>query len=953
MLKNKFSGNMLRCSFFILLSLSLASRAQVVVTVPAYPNDLDSCTVIFDATKGNAGLANFSGPIYAHTGVITNLSTGPSDWKYVIAQWNQNTAKALMTPLGNNLYQLKLLPSIRAFYGVPQGEVIEELAFVFRNSDGSKTGREANGGDIFANVYRTVTSVTINEPKNRDLYLQSTEFIHVNAASPLADSMKLFINGSLSLAVAGHTLDQTIPANSFGANWVKRWVKVLAKNDTAAAADSFAYTVIPGPSIAPLPQGTVPGINYLDSATVILCLEAPGKATCFATGSFNGWQLDQAHYMNKTPDGDFFWIQVGGLQPGQEYIFQYFVDGNIRVGDPYCDKVSDPSDKYIDPETYPGLIPYPEGQTTGIASVLQTAQAPYQWSSTGFTPPARTDLVIYELLVRDFTQQHSFQSVIDTLDYLKRLGINAIELMPVMEFEGNSSWGYNTNYSFAVDKYYGPKNSLKQLIDAAHSKGIAVILDIVCNHHFGSSPLAMLYWDVQNQRPAPTNPWFNPIPRHPYNVGNDFNHDSPKTRAYMLRLIKYWLREYHADGYRFDLSKGFTQVNSYPDNVALWGQYDPNRVNILKLYADTIRSVNPSAYVILEHFADNSEEKVLANYNMMLWGNGNYNYNNASGGWTSSGMSDLSGGSYLARGWSQPNLVWYMESHDEQRQMFSDYSSANSSKPPYNPRDTATALQRAALCANFFFTLPGPKMIWEFGELGYDYSINYPSGTSASRLDPKPPRWDYNQVWGRKYLSNVYSSLINLKKNLELFRTSDYSIDLGGSSKRLALKKDTSEALVLGNFDVVAKQIVPNFTKTGRWYEFYSGDSLDVTDPSAPLSFSPGEYRLYTNFRLPKPFYTSVNEPGNGFLVSEIGIKPFPNPASGPVTFEIQLPRRERAVLSVTDIGGRPAGTIFEGQLEAGTTRISWESAIRQKAGIFIVKLQAETGTACCKLIIL
>ena len=922
--------------------------AQVIVTVPVYPTDLDSCTVIFDASKGSAGLLNASPPIYAHTGVITNLSTSGSDWKYVLAAWNQNIPKALMTPLGNNLYSIKLLPSIRAFYGVPDGEIIQKLAFVFRNSDGSKTGKEANGGDIFANVYPTMTSVKINLPQNKDLFLKALDPIAVNAMSPLADTMKIYLNGTLIKTVSSHIITDTILADNFGHNWVKQWVKIMAKNDTAAAADSFCYTVISSPTIAALPAGIIKGINYLDSTSVTLCLYAPGKFSCFATGDFNDWGLDSLHYMNKTPDGSTFWITIHNLIPRKEYIFQYIVDGSMKIGDPYCDKVSDPNDQYIDPATYPDLISYPTGKTTGIASVLQTGQVPYQWTSSSFTPPAVTDLVIYELLIRDFTDQHTFLSLMDTLNYLKNMGINAIELMPVMEFEGNISWGYNVDYSFAVDKYYGPKNTLKQFVEAAHSKGMAVILDIVCNHHFGSSPLVQLYWDAANQRPAANSPWFNPIPKHPYNVGYDFNHDSPDTRSYMLRLVKYWLSEYHADGYRFDMSKGFTQVNSYPNDVTLWGQYDQDRINILNTYADTIWGVNPNAYMILEHFADNSEEKVLANAGMMIWGNGNNSYNSASGGYS----SDLSWGSYRNRSWSKPDLVLYMESHDEERQMYNDYSSANTSKPPYNPRDTATALQRGALCANFFLGIPGPKMIWQFGELGYDYSINYPTGTSSSRVDPKPIRWDYYSQWGRKYLYNVYHSLIGLKETLPAFRSSMFTMDATGYAKRITLTDASMDAVILGNFNVISQNVVPNFTKTGTWYEFYSGDSLSISDVAAPLAFKPGEYRLYTTVRLPKPVFTGIENPT---LQSsqDLRLIVYPNPSSGPVNFELLLNQPSDIRLFVYDFSGRPAGTVFEGKLPQGVNNLKWNPSDTPAPGMYFFKLLTPSGVKGGKFIVL
>ena len=93
------------------------------------------------------------------------------------------------------------------------------------------------------------------------------------------------------------------------------------------------------------------------------------------------------------------------------------------------------------------------------------------------------------------------------------MGINAIEMMPVNEFEGNLSWGYNPDYYFAPDKYYGPANNMKQFVDNCHKKGIAVIMDIALNHSFGQAPMVQLYWDAVNSRPAANNPWFNPVPK--------------------------------------------------------------------------------------------------------------------------------------------------------------------------------------------------------------------------------------------------------------------------------------------------------------------------------------------------------------------------------------------------------------------------------------------------------
>ncbi len=162
----------------------------------------------------------------------------------------------------------------------------------------------------------------------------------------------------------------------------------------------------------------------------------------------------------------------------------------MKIADPYSEKILDPAnDGGISASVYPGLKPYPAGQS-GIVSVLQTAAPAYTWRNNSFTGADKKNLIIYEVLLRDFTDAHSWQTMIDTLSYIQRLGINAIELMPVTEFEGNDSWGYNPSFSFAPDKYYGTKNKLKEFIDYCHSKNISVIMDVVPNHCYGHSPLA-------------------------------------------------------------------------------------------------------------------------------------------------------------------------------------------------------------------------------------------------------------------------------------------------------------------------------------------------------------------------------------------------------------------------------------------------------------------------------
>nr|MCU0393113.1 alpha-amylase family glycosyl hydrolase [Thermoflexibacter sp.] len=298
----------------------------------------------------------------------------------------------------------------------------------------------------------------------------------------------------------------------------------------------------------------------------------------YAIGDFNDWQVGIKSFMNVTPDKNRFWLRLENLAPRKEYVFQYLIDGNIRIGDPYSEKILDPNnDRFIENTVYPDPTPYPTGKTTDLASVLQTGQIPYTWKNTNFKRPDPQDLVIYELHLRDFSTAHNYQAVLDSLDYLKRLGINAIQLMPIQEFEGNDSWGYNPIYYFAPDKYYGTKNMLKEFVDKAHEKGFAIILDMVLNHNFGQSPLVKMYWDSKTNKPAEGNPYFNPDATHPFNVGYDFNHESQAVKDLVKKVNQFWLTEYKIDGFRFDLSKGFTQKNN-PNNESAWSAFDASRI---------------------------------------------------------------------------------------------------------------------------------------------------------------------------------------------------------------------------------------------------------------------------------------------------------------------------------------------------------------------------------------
>jgi glycosidase len=592
---------------------------------------------------------------------------------------------------------------------------------------------------------------------------------------------------------------------------------------------------------ADLPATAKDGVVFINSGkSAIITLYAPGKKSVALIGDFNNWQASSAP-MKKTPDGNTWWTQIDNLDPAAEYTYQFLVDGVLKVGDPYCEKILDPNnDSFIPAATYPNLKSYPTGKTSGIVSVMQANQLSYTWKNTGFVRPDKNNLVIYELLIRDFTSDHNYASTLQKLDYLISLGINAIELMPVNEFEGNLSWGYNPSFYFAPDKYYGTKQALQNFIDECHGKGIAVILDMVLNHSFGQSPMVQLYFE--GSKPAPNNPWFNVDAKHPYNVGYDFNHESAATKYFAKNVIKFWMQQYKIDGFRFDLSKGFTQKTSSDD--ASFSAYDASRVAIWKEYNNYIKTIDANNfYVILEHFAEAGEEKVLADEGMMLWNNLNYNMNEATMGWL--GKSDFSWGFYSNHGFSKSeNLINYMESHDEERLNYKNISFGNASGSYSIKNNLPVSLKREEMAAAFLFSIPGPKMVWQFGELGYDISIDF-----NGRTGEKPIKWDYYDNANRRELYNAYAKFIKLKKSNSIFNSVNSSYNLTSGIKYIKLTDAGNIVIVVGNFDVVNQTATIDFGSPGTWYDAV-GAAINLSSGIYSGTLAPGEYHIFSKVAL-------------------------------------------------------------------------------------------------------
>jgi glycosidase len=823
------------CSLILSLLFPVTVFCQVTSN-PALPIDSKPVTVIFDATQGTAGLKDYTGDVYAHTGVITNKSTSSTDWKYVLALWSVNVPKAKLTRLIANTYSLQISPDIQSFYGVPAGEVIKQIAFVFRSADQTREGKATGGKDILVDVFSEGLNIGISNPTG-NVILSRGNNLQFAASSTGATEIRLYQNNNLVKSVAGNQLNHVFSFSQQG----DYWLKVTATDGTKMISDSLFANVLGDQIVQAVPSGAKKGINYPDQQTARLVLWAPFKSYIHVIGEFNNWTPSSASRMNRY--GDYFWIDISGLIPGKEYPFQYLIDGQLKIADPYTEKIADPdNDKFISSTTYPALISYPTGKTDGITSILQTNQQAYSWQINNFKTVSPDTMVVYECHVRDFDPLHSYNGVISHLDYLKDLGINVLELMPVNEFEGNSSWGYNPSFYFAPDKYYGPKNDLKRLVDECHKRGIATVIDLVLNHSYGQSPFVKLYFD--GSKPTSQNPWYNVqsnFTNPDAQWGYDFNHDTPATRELVDSIASYWMNEYKIDGFRFDFTKGFS--NNVKDASDTWGsKYDSQRIANLERMAGEIWKRKPGAIVIFEHLADNAEEKELAGFGkgILLWGNMSGNAAEGAMGYNENGKSDLSSLSYLTRGWNKPSLVGYMESHDEERMVYKCLNYGNSSGS-YNIKELPVALKRAALAAALFIPVPGPKMIWQFGELGYDISID-----SNGRLGEKPIHWDYTGNADRNLLYQVFSELFMLKKKFPIFATSSFTQSLGGEIKWIKLNLNDEYVLIAGNFGVTSANTTLEFQKTGTWYDFFGKKSFNVPATTQAVVLAPGEFKLYS-----------------------------------------------------------------------------------------------------------
>ena len=865
-----------------------AHAQQVIETDPAVPTVNGPVTIQFDA---NAAGVSFGGDVYAHTGVYTDQS--PNEWTCVKNQWptsdafDGERADTRLTEIGGGRYELTI-DDIRAYYNanetgctLGEDETITSMNFVFRNTEG-----DTQTDDLFVELGdpNATLSLAITNPQVPDLnplIVENGETVTVDAEAVESgedlEELALLLDGEVQTTTTETTLSYPLTFTTSGT----RTLEVRARGtDGTEIVEGFDVVVAPPVADEARPAGIEDGITYTSETSVTLSMYGPDKENVYVIGDFNDWTVSNDYAMKRDPNGAesggeaHWWITIDGLEPGQEYRFQYLVDGEIRMSDPFSAKVLSPDDRFIDNTTYPGLIAYPDEETTGMVSVLQTDQPTFDFSE--FERPDPDELVVYELLLRDFVEESTYSTLTDTLDYLDNLGVNAVELMPVANFDGNISWGYNPNHHLALEKSYGTPQDFKQFVDEAHQRGIAVILDVVYNHATNRSPLIQIGVDALRG------------PGHAYNVFNHLNHDHPYIQYWVDRANAHWLTEYNVDGFRFDLTKGFASNDLVANNV---DAYNADRVENLRRMATEAWQVDPEAYLIMEHF-QREEELELASHErnrgrqgLMFWNGMSGPYGEAAMGYLDSD-ADLRGAYHPNIGLSPAagNAVTYMESHDQQWLMRKMKEFGNASEDgAYDTTELSAALDRQKLMGGFFLTIPGPRMLWQFGELGYGWGPDEclkPGGSGngdctpadPGRTSPKPVRWDYNEDPARRAVYETWASLLNLRDDFAPFEAlqSVDQLDVSGSStiRRITLTDGEQQAYIIGNFGLTEQETTLDMPAEGTWYDFFPGTPVDITsaDQDMTVSLQPSEFHVFTNEPVDFP---AQDWAGYGALVTE------------------------------------------------------------------------------------
>jgi len=536
-----------------------------------------------------------------------------------------------------------------------------------------------------------------------------------------------------------------------------------------------------------LPVDIRGGIHYnlLAPDTLTFVLYAPFKHYVSLVGDFNDWN---SRTNRMVTDGRGVWWTTLPHPGETRYGFYVAIDeqSHAWVGDPYAQQMAWDDD--------------------GPWAYLPSEHIPFSWHDQDWQTPDLRDVVIYELCVRDFAgywqanrpHHGTFADLAGYVDYFAEIGVNAIELMPIQAFPGDSSWGYNPVFYFAPAQSYGTPDELKQFVNACHRRNIAVILDVAFNHAWGDHP----YYHFYPPMYGPTGEWlpdWNPFFHHTPGAinswgGLDWDHFKAETTRYFQDIVRFWLTEYHLDGFRFDWVGGVDYDSRNPMTP------DFNPYHGIRAICWAARQAKPDCILIAEYWQldgtdpKKSAAKLIHDTEMDSCWNGDFHHVlddilNQRWAWEQQNIFRAIGG-YREQGYtSATQIVNYSCSHDEVRPEHEIifYSQGHIVRPAdMSLQEMARA--KALLGLVTLFAAPGIPMLYAGQEFAED---------APRTIDFQPLNWaKLQQVSSADYLT-VVKRLIRarcchaaLRSDNIIFHANDFAQDQLVRFDRIAYEDD-------------------------------------------------------------------------------------------------------------------------------------------------------------------
>lgn len=327
------------------------------------------------------------------------------------------------------------------------------------------------------------------------------------------------------------------------------------------------------------PEHPVAGMGAIPTeAGVAFRVWAPHADAVSVVGDFNEWTAGK-HSLSSEHNGYWYGF-VADAQVGDEYKFA------LTAGDTVLQRVD----------------PYALEVTNSVGNGVIYDHSVFDWGDDVQRIPGHHELVIYEMHIGSFydTDENNpgtFKLALEKLRHLRDLGVNALQIMPIAEFAGDFSWGYNPAHIFAVETIYGGPNGFKEFIKTAHAEGFAVILDVVYNH-FGPSDLDLWQFDGWSENGKggiyfyndhrSTTPWGDTRP----------DYGRGEVRQFIYDNAMMWLRDYHVDGLRFDMTPYIHTVGGGYDEI-------PEGWSLMRWINESVREQFPGRILIAEDMHKN------------------------------------------------------------------------------------------------------------------------------------------------------------------------------------------------------------------------------------------------------------------------------------------------------------------------------------------------------------